>query len=240
MGDVSPRAHIVTHEAIAEQLAASDPPEVRAAYERLIALGHDEHAVRHALADALAREVWRAQSEGGPFDVGRYATALAAMPDPANDAEEETLEPLPPARLQARDRERLRRLPRGTRAWEGDLTDLPVEIEGLGAPLCAVWADGDGTIRAMTPEVDAEPGQLVLIAFVRAALRPQIGRAELPTRVLVHPEIASALRGPLGEVRVIVEEADDLPLAHEALDALADHLVRSPGSRPRRRRRRGH
>lgn len=121
------------------------------------------------------------------------------MPEPAADAEqEEALEPLPPARLSVRDRERLRLLPRGTRVWEGDLTDLPIEIERLGAPLCALWADEDGTIRAVLPDVGAEPGQLVLAAFVRAALHPQPGRAELPARARVHPEIASALRAPRG------------------------------------------
>lgn len=241
VGDVNPRAHLATHEAIAEQLAANDPPELRAAYERLLALGHDEHAVRHALADALVREIWRSQSEREPFDRERYAARLAEMPEPANDAEEELApEPLPPARLSARDRERLRRLPRGTRVWEGDLTDLPVEIERLGAPLCALWADEDGAIRAVLPDVGTEPGQLVLVAFVRAALEPQTAGAELPSRVRVHPEIASALRSPLGEVGVVVDEAEDLPLAHDALESLAEFLTRPPGLRPRRRRRRRH
>lgn len=239
VGDVSPRAHLATHEAIAEQLDANDPPEVRAAYERLLAPGHDEHAVRHALADALMREIWRSERERGPFDRERYAARLAAMPEPAADAgEEETPEPLPPARLSANDRERLRRLPRGTGAWEGDLTDLPIEIERLGAPLCALWADEDGTIRALLPDVGAEPGQLVLAAFVRAALHPQSGRAELPARTRVHPEIASALRAPLLDVGVVVEVAEDLPLAHKALESLAEFLARPRNLRPRRRRRR--
>ncbi|MEX2045871.1 MAG: DUF1841 family protein, partial [Chloroflexota bacterium] len=239
VGEVNPRAHLATHEAIADQLAANDPPEVRAAHERLLELGHDEHAVRHALADALVREIWRSQSERGPFDRQRYAARLAAMPEPADGAEEqEAPEPLPPARLSVRDRERLRLLPRGTGVWEGDLTDLPMEIERLGAPLCALWADEDGTIRAVLPDVGAEPGQLVLAAFVRAALHPQPGRAELPARARVHPEIASALRAPLVEVGVVVEEAEDLPLAHEALESLAEFLARPPDLRPRRRRQR--
>ena len=239
VGDVNPRAHLVTHEAIAEQLAANDPPQVRAAYERLLALGHDEHAVRHALADALVREIWRSQSEREAFDREQYAARVAAMPEPAADGEDEELpEPLPPAQLLAHDRERLRRLPRAARVWEGDLTDLPIEIERLGAPLCALWADEDGTIRAVLPDVKAEPGQLVLAAFVRAALQPQTGRAELPMGVRVHSEVASALRGALGEVGVAVEEADDLALAHEAVESLAEFLVRPPRLRPRRRRRR--
>lgn len=239
VGDVNPRAHLATHEAIAEQLAASDPAEVRAAYERLVELGHDEHAVRHALADALVREIWRAQSERAPVNRERYAARLAAMPETPDDADEqEALEPLPPARLPVGDRERLRPLPRASRAWEGDLTDLPIEIERLGAPLCALWADGDGTVRAVLPDVGAEPGQLALAAFVRAALRPQTGRAELPERVRVHPEIASALRDPLGEVGVAVEEAEDLPLAHEAIESLTEYLARPRGSRRQRRRQR--
>ena len=240
VGEVDPRAHLATHEAIAEQLAAHDPPEARQAYERLIERGHDEHAVRHALADALVREIWKSQEAGGPFDRERYATRLAAMTEPAHDADdEEALEPVPPARLSVGDRQRLRRLPRGSRAWEGDLTDLPIEIEGLGAPLCALWADGDGTVRAVSPDINAEPGQLALVAFVRAALHPQAGRAELPERVRVHPGVAAALREPLGEVGVIVEEADDLPLAHEAMESLAEFLARPRGPRARRERRRG-
>lgn len=238
VGEVSPRVHLATHEAIAEQIAANDPPEVRAAYGRLLELGHDEHAVRHALADALVREIWRSQREHAALDRGRYAARLAAMPEPAVGAEQEDApDPLPPARLSASDRARLRRLPRGTRVWEGDLTDLPIEIERLGAPLCAVWVDGDGTIRAVLPDVGAEPGQLALVAFVRAALLPQAGRAELPAGIRVHPEVASALRGPLREVGVVVEEADDLPLAHAALASLADFLARPPGLRVRQRRR---
>lgn len=169
----------------------------------------------------------------------RRERILAAVPEPAEDAEEvDAPEPLPPAHLSASDRERLRCLSRGTRVWEGDLTDLPIEIEHRGAPLCALWTDGDGTVRAVLPDVGAEPGQLVLAAFVRAALQPQAGRAELPACIRVHPEIASALRGPLGEVGVVVEEADELPLAHEALGSLAEFLARPPGLRPSRRRRR--
>jgi len=39
VGDANPRLHIVLHEAIEEQLAAGDPPAVRAAQARLVALG---------------------------------------------------------------------------------------------------------------------------------------------------------------------------------------------------------
>lgn len=199
--------------------------------------------VRRGMASAYPVPQRGAGNAGEPIGDGerrgRLLTEyLAAMQESADDAEEEeALQPLPPARLSASDRERLGRLPRGTRVWEGDLTDLPVEIESVGPPRCALWTDGDGTIRALLPDVSAEPGQLVLVAFVRAAVQPQTGRAELPARVRVHPEIASALHGPLGEVGVVVEEAEDLPLAHEALESLAEFFALPPGQGPRRRRR---
>ena len=79
-GDVNPRAHIVTHEAIEEQLAANDPPEARAAYDRLAALGYAAHDIVHALADVLVREIWQVQTDHSEFDRTRYAARLAALP----------------------------------------------------------------------------------------------------------------------------------------------------------------
>lgn len=236
VGDVNPRLHIVLHVAVEEQLAAGDPPEVRATQARLVALGYPEHEVTHGIGDAFTRELWRAQETHQVFDRQRYAARLAAMPDSPDEAEAEP-PPLPPARLAPADRERLRRLPRSAHAWEGDLSELPVEIAGLGTPLAALWADAaDGTIRAMRPDVAPEPGPLMLAAFVDAALRPKAGRAELPARVLVHPELAAALRDALGSLDIAVEEAEELPLAHAALDSLAGFLA-DPGSRRERRAR---
>ena len=237
VGDVNPRLHVVLHEAVEEQLAAGDPPEVRAAHARLVALGYPEHEVIHGIGDAFTRELWRARDAHQLLDRQRYAARLAAMPE-SPDEEEAEPPPLPPARLAPADRVRLRRLPRSAHAWEGDLSELPAEIAGLGTPLAALWADAaDGTIRAMRPAVAPEPGPLMLAAFVDAALRPKAGRAELPARALVHPELAAALRDALGSLDVAVEEAEELPLAHAAFDSLASFLA-DPGSRPTRRSRR--
>ena len=209
-GDVNPRLHIVLHEAIEEQLAAGDPAEAGAAHARLVALGYPEHDVIHGIGDAFTRELWRAKDAHELFDRDRYAARLAAMPDSPNEGEAEP-PPLPPARLAPGDRERLRMLPRSAHAWEGDLSEVAAEITGLGTPLAALWADAtDGVIRAMKPDIAQEPGPLMLAAFVDAALRPKVGRAELPARVLVHPELAAALRDALGSLDVAVEEAEEL------------------------------
>jgi hypothetical protein len=237
VGDANPRLHVVLHEAVEEQLAAGEPPEVRATHARLIGLGYAEHDVLHGIGDALTRELWRAQDARELFDRDRYAARLAAMPDPPDEAEAEP-PPLPPARLAPGDREQLRTLPRSGHTWEGDLSDLPAEIVGLGVPIAALWADqGDGTIRAIRPEVAPEPGPLMLAAFVDAALRPKEGRAELPARALVHPELATALRDALASIDVAIEEAGELPVAHAVLDSLSSFLA-EPGSRRERRARR--
>src|SRR5581483_3809889 len=230
VGEVNPRAHIVLHETVDAQLAGNEPPEVRAAYERLVTAGHEPHSVLHAIAEALGREVWAAQRDRRPFDNARYRARLAALR--ATDCDDaEAAEELPPATMPPADREKLRGLPRSVRAWEGDLTDLPVEIADRGAPLCAIWTDAtDGSVRSLVPDLDAEPGSLALAAFVDAALRPKAGRPELPARVRVHPELATALSFALAGV---VAERAPAALVHTR-DAGA--LTRGQ-ARPRQRSR---
>ncbi len=239
VGDVNPRAHLALHEGVEEQIAGNTPPEVRAAYERLLALGYEEHAVRHGIADALARELWAAQREGRAFDNARYAARLAAMPDETDEPEDDdeaALPELPPARLARAKREKLLRLPRSSHTWEGDLTKGPMEVANLGMPVLAIWADaGDGTVRALLPRLGAEPGDVALAAFVDAALQPKAGRPELPARVCVHVEVASALRPALAEIGVGVATADELPFAHDALESLVDFLADPAPRRPRKR-----
>ena len=237
---VNPRLHVAMHQAIHEQLGADDAPEVRAAFARLVALEYDEHDVIHAIADAFTRELWQAREQHRAFDQERYAARLEAVPgSPTGDDEGVKPADLPPAHLADRERARLRGLPRSTHVWEGDLSEIPAEIAGLGIPLCALWVDTlDGTVRAMRPDVEADPGALMLAAFVDAARRPKSGRAELPWRVRVHSEIASALRDALGSIQVLVEEAEELPLAHAAFDSLAEFLADPAPSSSRRRRHR--
>ena len=234
---VNPRAHIVMHEAIEEQLAANDPPEARAAYERLAARGHADHAIVHALADVLVREIWHAQKEHRELDRANYAARLAALPE-SSEAQETAPRDLEPARLGRRDRRRLERLPRTNAVWEVDLAELPMEVEGLGTPLGALWGNAaDGTIRAFYPDFDAGPTRLVLDSFLRASLRPQVGAPGLPARVRAHAEVAAALSGTLGEIGVAVEATDELPAVHLALDSFRQFLADGP-SRSRGRRRR--
>jgi len=57
---VDPRLHIALHEVIANQLWEDTPPEVWQAAQRLLADGHDRHAVLHALAYELGEELYPA------------------------------------------------------------------------------------------------------------------------------------------------------------------------------------
>ena len=204
-------------------------------------LRYERHAVIHGLAHELAEEVWAAQREHRPFDNARYRERIALLPhdDKANGDANVEFEPLPAARLAASDRRKLLGLARSGAVWEGDLTELPIEVPGVREAVCAVWLDvGTGLMRALRPEFDVAPGPLVLAAFVDAALRPRDAAPALPGRVRVHPEIASALRPALPELGIGVEESEDLVAAHDALTSLADFILDAAPHRAKRRRRR--
>lgn len=55
---VNPRLHIVLHQILANQLWDDTPPEVWHAARRLLAQGHDRHAILHALAYELSNELY--------------------------------------------------------------------------------------------------------------------------------------------------------------------------------------
>lgn len=54
---VNPRLHVALHQVIANQLWEGTPPEVWQAARRLLADGHDRHAILHALAYELSQEL---------------------------------------------------------------------------------------------------------------------------------------------------------------------------------------
>jgi hypothetical protein len=56
----NPRLHVALHQVIANQLWDDTPPEVWQAARRLLAQGHDRHAILHALAYELSHELYPA------------------------------------------------------------------------------------------------------------------------------------------------------------------------------------
>jgi hypothetical protein len=78
---VNPRLHVVLHQVIANQLWDDTPPEVWQAARRLLAQGHDRHAILHALAHELSHEIYTALT-GQPApdpDMTAYRARLRAL-----------------------------------------------------------------------------------------------------------------------------------------------------------------
>ncbi len=76
---VNPFAHVAMHAAVETQLASGEPPEVRAALERLMAAGATRHEALHQIGAAFAGELFEMQREGRPFDRIRYIRRLNAL-----------------------------------------------------------------------------------------------------------------------------------------------------------------
>jgi hypothetical protein len=63
------------------QLNSPDMPEVKATYERLLALGYDDEDVRKMIGSALACEIFLILKEKQQFDRERYQATLQMLPD---------------------------------------------------------------------------------------------------------------------------------------------------------------
>jgi len=77
----NPRLHVALHLVIANQLWDDTPPEVWQAARRLLAQGHDRHAILHALAHELSQELYSAltgQHAPDP-DVTAYRARLRTL-----------------------------------------------------------------------------------------------------------------------------------------------------------------
>lgn len=72
----NPRLHVALHQVIANQLWDDTPPEVWQAARRLLAQGHDRHAILHALAYELSHELYSALT--GQHAPGSDTTAYRA------------------------------------------------------------------------------------------------------------------------------------------------------------------
>jgi hypothetical protein len=77
---LSPRMHVLMHEAVTTQIWGDEPPEVWLTAVRLTGLGYERHEVLHMLAGTLSGEIWMALHEGKPYDRTRHLAALRALP----------------------------------------------------------------------------------------------------------------------------------------------------------------
>lgn len=73
---MSPRMHIELHKIVERQLAADDPKGIVAVARQLEQLGVSRHDIRHAIARAVASEIWHINTQGSEFDRDRYFAEL--------------------------------------------------------------------------------------------------------------------------------------------------------------------
>lgn len=68
-------------EVVDNQLDANDPPEIRQTLDRLIAEGFSEDEAKELIGNVVVMEVFEVLKAGQPFDIKRYAAALARLPE---------------------------------------------------------------------------------------------------------------------------------------------------------------
>lgn len=75
-GAINPFLHLSLHLAVEEQLSIDQPPGVRAAYERLLAVTGSAHDAKHALLECLGETLWQAQRAGTAPDSAGYLECI--------------------------------------------------------------------------------------------------------------------------------------------------------------------
>ena len=63
------------------QIELNDPPEIRQTLDRLIAEGFTENEGKELIGNVVVVEVFEVLKAGKPFDIKRYAAALARLPE---------------------------------------------------------------------------------------------------------------------------------------------------------------
>ena len=66
-------------EVVENQVRASDPPETRQTFERLLAAGYSRKQAMEMIGSALVEEIWGMLHEGKPFDRARFAGLLEKL-----------------------------------------------------------------------------------------------------------------------------------------------------------------
>ena len=78
---INPDLHLATHEIVANQLWADDPPEVWQTARRLLAAGYERHEVLHMLGSVVSGDIYDALRNDRPPDLDKIRAALAALPE---------------------------------------------------------------------------------------------------------------------------------------------------------------
>jgi hypothetical protein len=81
----NPFLHVSLHQVIEEQLESDDPPEARAALERLQESGIERHAAVHELLRVLVLALYEMARTRGEFDQSAYRRALKTLEAPASE-----------------------------------------------------------------------------------------------------------------------------------------------------------
>lgn len=68
-------------EVVDTQIELNDPPEIRQTLNRLIAEGFSENEAKELIGNVVVMEVFEVLKAGQPFDIKRYAAALARLPE---------------------------------------------------------------------------------------------------------------------------------------------------------------
>jgi hypothetical protein len=89
---------IALRQAIANQIADDDPPEVWRTARRLLAAGHDRHDVMRQLTLSFTPTLMAALTDNKPFESGDYLAALERLPLPSAEQMEQALDEIVRAR----------------------------------------------------------------------------------------------------------------------------------------------
>ena len=75
----NPRLKALILEVVENQIRASDPPETRQTFERLLAAGYSRKQAMEMIGSALVEEIWGMLHERKVFDRGRFAGLLEKL-----------------------------------------------------------------------------------------------------------------------------------------------------------------
>jgi hypothetical protein len=75
----NPRLKALILEVVENQIRASDPPETRQTFERLLAAGYSRKQAMEMIGSALAEEIWGMLHDNKPFDRGRFRGLLEKL-----------------------------------------------------------------------------------------------------------------------------------------------------------------
>ena len=78
---MSPRMHLQIHAIVERQLAADEPHGIVNVAREMMDLGVSPHDVRHAIGEAISRQMWHAMKYNQPFDQSEYFADLREITD---------------------------------------------------------------------------------------------------------------------------------------------------------------